>query len=144
MDDTLIPSTQKFLVERCNLWLKMMGIEPLRLGTVALIKNLKKDGHTIFIYTTSLRSTRKIWWTFFLYGIKPDKIINQQFHDKTLKGQVIKASKYPPAFGIDIHIDDSIGVAMEGQLYGFNTIILEATDEDWTNYVLIRVTELSE
>ena len=39
-------------------------------------------------------------------------------------------------FHIDIHIDDSQGVKMEGEKYGFKTIIISETDENWTQTIL--------
>lgn len=82
LDDTLISGTKRFDTERQSLMHKILGLETLRIGTVELIKALQAKGHKIYIYTTSFRSPIKIWCTFFLYGIKLDKIINQKVHEK--------------------------------------------------------------
>lgn len=113
-----------------------MGIEKIRLGTIELMKACKQQGHQIYIYTTSLRPVSRIWFTFFTYGIKPDKVINLKVHEATLKDQSSLYSKYPPAFNIDIHIDDSKGVETEGNRYNFKTIIISEDNLNWTEDIL--------
>ncbi|XZF15569.1 hypothetical protein ACTHGU_05490 [Chitinophagaceae bacterium MMS25-I14] len=70
-----------------------------------------------------------------LHGARPDRIINQQVHEKTLGAHSRLYSKYPPAFDIDVHIDDAAGVAVEGRRHGFETIIINEDEENWTGYV---------
>jgi hypothetical protein len=77
--------------------------------------------------------------TFYLYGIPVDKVINQQLHDKEVKEIKTRTSKYPPAFGIDIHVDDSPGLRIEGERFNFNTIIVDEHDKDWTGAILKSV-----
>jgi len=110
LDDTLIPGNKKFETEKRSTLQKFWGIEMIRLGTIELMKSCKLQGHRIYIYTTSLRPASRIWWTFYTYGIKLDKVINQKKHEARLRDQSAFYSKYPPAFNIDIHIDDSKGV----------------------------------
>jgi hypothetical protein len=136
LDDTLIPGRKKFETEKRSVFQKLCGIEPIRSGTIALINTLRKQGHFIYIYTTSLRSERRIWLTFYSYGIKLNGVINQKKHEKTLKNQSSLYSKYPPAFKIDIHIDDSAGVEIEGNRYNFKTIIIREDNKNWTNDIL--------
>ena len=50
-------------------------------------------------------------------------------------------SKYPPAFGIDLHIDDSEGVLEEGREHGFRVVVVTPNDERWTEKVLDAVSE---
>jgi FMN phosphatase YigB (HAD superfamily) len=139
LDDTLIPGTKRFDTERQNLLHKMFSLESLRIGTVELIKALQAKGHKIYIYTTSFRSPTKIWWTFFLYGVKVDKIINQEIHERTLREKAKDHSKYPPIFNIDIHVDDSKGVEIEGHRHNFKTIIVAEADSAWTESVLTNI-----
>jgi hypothetical protein len=136
LDDTLIPGIKRFDTVRRSFFQKVCGFEPLRLGTVELIRALKSQGHRILVYTTSYRKARRIWWTFFSYGIRLDGIINQTRHERVLGEQSKDRSKYPPAFDIDIHIDDSQGVEIEGVRYDFKTIILTEDNPDWVAYVL--------
>ena len=135
LDDTLIPSSKIFNTERQNLLQRICGIEKIRTGTIELIKDLQKQGHKVFVYTTSFRSTSKIWWTFFSYGVRVDKIINQQVHNRTLREKSKNYSKYPPAFNIDFHIDDSAGIKIEGDRYNFKTIIVTDNELAWTDYI---------
>ena len=142
LDDTLIPGTKKFDVEKQNTFQKIFGIEKLRKGTIELIIKLKLKGHKIYIYTTSFRTPRKIWWTFFSYGIRVDRVINQKKHLKFLPKDRL-ASKYPPAFNIDIHIDDSYGVEIEGNNNNFRTIIVNNDNTNWCYYILQSIEKYS-
>ena len=139
LDDTLIPGTKRFDTERQSLVHKILGLETLRIGTVELIRALQGKGHKIYIYTTSFRSPIKIWWTFFLYGIKLDRIINQEVHERTLREKARDYSKYPPIFNIDIHVDDSKGLEIEGNRHNFKTIIVTEADSAWTDSVLTKI-----
>lgn len=135
LDDTLIPGMKKFPTESRTLLQRLSGAEPLRLGTGALWRTLQSEGHRIVIYTTSLRSRRKIWWTFFTHGIILYRIINQKTHVRRLGKNSGLYSKYPPAFGIDVHIDDSEGVAREGLQHGFPVIVVSEQEKDWAGYI---------
>ncbi|TPG45383.1 hypothetical protein [Flavobacterium pectinovorum] len=134
LDDTLI--SNKFELEKSNLLQQFLGLENLRKGTVDLFRELKKQKHQIYIYTTSYRSESRIKWTFYSYGVSVDFVINQQKHQKSIRKKDMYCSKFPPMFNIDIHIDDSIGVEMEGYKYGFKTIIISEKDENWTQTIL--------
>ena len=72
-----------------------------------------------------------LFWT---YGVAIDGAINQTEHLKLSQAKTV--SKYPPAFGIDLHIDDSPGVGLEGERHGFKTLILDPYDENWVDCVL--------
>ena len=139
MDDTLIPGTKTFDTEKQNFIQKLTGIEKIRKGTIGLFKELRSRGHNIYIYTTSFRPTLKAKLTFLSYGIPVDKVINQQCHDRELKENKTRCSKFPPAFGIDIHIDDSPGLKIEGDKFNFRTIIIEEKDLTWTHKILKSV-----
>ncbi len=39
-------------------------------------------------------------------------------------------------FGIDLHIDDSEGVRLEAEKYGFRALIIGEYDRQWTETVL--------
>jgi len=51
-------------------------------------------------------------------------------------------SKYPPAFGIDLHVDHAEGVATEGREHGFRVVVVSPTDADWAKRVLAAVDEI--
>ncbi|MDF2188754.1 hypothetical protein [Paraflavitalea sp. CAU 1676] len=135
LDDTLIAYSFPFATEPRQWWQKLLGQERLRAGTVALIKSLQAEGHSISIYTSSLRPVRRIRMLLRSYDIRVEQVINRQIHLKTVPVNKQQCSKYPPAFGIDIHVDDSTGLAIEGNQHKFKTIIVAMDQEDWTKYI---------
>ncbi len=135
LDQTIIPACDEFATEKRNLIQKLFKIEKIRKGTIELFKFLQKDGNDIAIYTTSYRSHFKIRVSLFTYGIMVSKIVNQDDNIRELKKHNIKSSKYPPAFAFDFHIDDSIGVGRESEIYKFKTLIIEQNDNDWCDKI---------
>ena len=138
LDDTIVPGNKSFTTEHQTPFQKLLGIEPIRIGTIKLFKELKRRNHEIGIYTTSFRSFFRIKFLFLSNGFVVNFIINQKSHSRKLNEENIQCSKYPPAFNIDLHIDDSIGVEIEGQKYGFETIIVDEREPDWVNLILKR------
>ena len=128
LDDTLIMS-RPGKSEKQGLLYRIAGFESLRMGTVALIKKLKTEKHEIFVYTTSYQRSIYIRAVFAYYGIWLDGVVNQTKHNKRFKSSKQSHSKYPPAFGIDLHVDDSEGVAIEGERGGF-AILRVSPDDD--------------
>ena len=66
-------------------------------------------------------------------------VVNDAWHEKVVRSQFGIArcpSKHPGLFQFDLHVDDSEGVAMEGKLHGFRTIIVAPDDPCWTDQVL--------
>lgn len=139
IDNTLIPYSNEFEVERRNFFSKLIGAETIRKDTIRLFKELENRGHRIWIYTTSYRSVFNLKKTFFSFGLRPEKFINETINLKKLKNHNCKASKNPRLFGIDIHIDDSRGVEREGKEFGFKTIIINPNDSKWMDKVLARI-----
>lgn len=138
LDDTII-SRSRFSLEREPLMAKIIGAERIRLGILRLFRELRARKHKIYVYTTSYRSKIKIKLMFLSYGIPVDFVINQQLHERTVRRKGKNVSKFPPEFDIDIHIDDSIGVEMEGEKFGFKTIIVEVGAENWVDKVLNKI-----
>jgi hypothetical protein len=118
--------------------------EPLRLGTFALMRQLREQGCSIWIYTSSGRTEFYIRLWLFLYGISVDGIVNDRRHRRELLLQNYPRlpSKYPPAFKIDLHVDDSDGVRLEGLQHGFNVVVIDPGDVRWTDKVLDAFNEL--
>jgi hypothetical protein len=137
LDDTLIPCGYEFPTERTlpKMLMELCGCEPLRKGTVELLKSLKKQGNEIWIYTTSLRNASSIKWLFLLHGVHIDGVVNQDLHNKKVRSGHIYCSKYPPAFGIDVLIDDQEGVQLEADKYNFNMIWVKPEDTSWVNKI---------
>ena len=139
LDNTLIPYHEEFTVYDKTFLHKITNTESIRIGTKTIFNELKNRDCEIWIYTTSYRSIFTIKKIFWFHGLKPKKIINETVNQKKLKSINCKASKNPKAFGIDIHIDDSLGVKMEGEKLGFKTIILKTIDYDWVNTILTEI-----
>lgn len=140
LDDTLIPSSKgDFPTENRNLIQRILGIEFIRKETRQLFNELKSAGHQVGVYTTSFRSPFKIKFQFLTYGIKTDFIVNQTINAKRLRELNISSSKYPPAYNIDLQIDDLRGVGMEGDKFGFETVIISKTSSNWTEVIKGRV-----
>jgi len=141
LDDTLIPSVQTFATEQpprrplARLFCRIS----LRLGTTRLLRTLTSQGHDLWIYTTSLRSRFLIRQLFNIPGVEIGGIINGDDHAKQAN---IGCSKYPPAFGIDVLVDDLPGVLLEGQRYGFRVIQVSLNDEQWVETVLAELERL--
>ncbi|EZH73551.1 hypothetical protein ATO12_16570 [Aquimarina atlantica] len=131
LDSTLIPNGNEFETEKRNGIAKLFGIEKIRKEANKLISDLQNQGHKIHIYTTSFRSKRKIRLTLGYYGIKVNRIVNQTENRRVLKSRNINSSKFPPAFGFDLHIDDLEGVRIESERFDFKAIIVRPTDKDW-------------
>jgi hypothetical protein len=115
--------------------------EPLRFGTRALIRELRRRGCSIWIYTSSGRSPFYIRRWLLMHGIFVDGVVNSERHRSGLlrHGFLHSPSKFPPAFGIDLHVDDSDGVRMEGDMHGFRVTVVRPDDPHWTRRVLDAV-----
>lgn len=135
LDKTLIPAKDEFPVEEQGFFRRLFGIEKIRRGSIELMKRLSSQGHEIYIYTTSYRSQFKIRLMFWSYGIKIHGVVNQQENQEALKRRKIFVSKYPPAFGIQLHVDDLPGVKLEAEKYKFRVVIVSPGDENWADKV---------
>ena len=142
LDNTLIPNGKEFETEKRGGIAKLFGIEEIRKGTAELITELKNQGDKVHIYTTSFRTKRKIRRTLKYYGIKVDRIVNQTENQRVLKSRNINSSKFPPAFGFDIHIDDPKGVGIESKRHNFNAIIVEPADKNWIKKIQTEIKTL--
>jgi hypothetical protein len=143
VDDTLViydPTSPKEIV--VPWWWRWRYNEPLRHGTKALLQALQAAGHELWIYTTSYRQPRYMRGWFKCFGVKLYDVVNQDIHDLRVKKSHFTGytpSKYPPAFNIDLHVDDSEGVAEEGRMHGFRVVVVSPTDVDWAAKVLAAV-----
>jgi hypothetical protein len=110
--------------------------EPLRSNAPALLRALRADGHDLWIYTSSLRSPARIRGLFLAHGVRLDGVVEATRHAGVTGG---RASKFPPAFGIDLLVDDAEGVALEGECHGFAVLLVSPGDEYWHLRVLDAV-----
>jgi hypothetical protein len=112
--------------------------EPLRRGARQLMHTLALQGWELWVYTTSHRAPRDVKWWLWCHGIRVRRVINQDVHERHLfhDRRERHPSKNPRAFGIDLHVDDSEGVAEEGRKHGFEVVVVSPTDPDWAEKVL--------
>ncbi|NWD24109.1 hypothetical protein HX864_12605 [Pseudomonas yamanorum] len=115
--------------------------EPLRSGTRSLTRELRRQGCSIWVYTSSGRAPSYIRRWLMLYGIRVDGVVNSVLHTRalTVRGLSNTPSKFPPAFDIDLHVDDSEGVRAEGHDHGFRVVVVNPQDENWAQAVLDAV-----
>ncbi|GLO53751.1 hypothetical protein PPUN110474_51520 [Pseudomonas putida] len=140
IDDTLACQAEHAAAEHSKLpafvhrWLG----EPLRSGTRSLIRDLRRQGCSIWIYTSSGRTPSYIRRWLMLYGIRVDGVVNSDRHQHILavNGLENAPSKLPSAFDIDLHVDDSEGVRLEGVDHGFRVVVVCPKDENWAQKVM--------
>ena len=116
--------------------------EPLRLGTVALLKHLRRLGWDVWVYTTSMRGPWSVRLQFWAYGVRLGGVINSDGHVRRLATgwpDHRSVSKYPPAFGIDLLVDDLEGVRLEGKRFGFSVLRVDPGDEGWVDAIRAAV-----
>lgn len=133
LDDTLICRPPTPAEPPPPPWLRWRHPEPLRLGAAALFRDLRARGCSTWIYTTSYRPPRSVRGWLRAHGVRVDGVANQEVHDRVVGRS--GPSKYPPAFGVDLHVDDLPGVALEGLRHGFATVIIAPDDPDWAGKV---------
>jgi hypothetical protein len=143
IDDTLVCGTMAPTEQHLSWFNRWRYHELMRAGTRALMHALKERRSDLWIYTTSYRSPRYLRGWFRGIGIRLGGVVNQDRHERLLKrfqfGNEYPPSKFPSAYGIDLHIDDSEGVAEEGRRFGFRVLVIDPKDLDWTAKVLARV-----
>lgn len=137
LDDTLICGLSVPAEQHVSRWLRWRYPEPLRRGTRALMTELARRQCRIWLYTSSCRCPRYLKAWFARFGVPIEGVVNLERHHQTvgLRGP----SKFPPAFGIDLHVDDSPGVALEGESHRFAVVTVSPDDPDWAEKVLAEV-----
>jgi hypothetical protein len=145
VDDTLVlPGVSDREVGPLPGLLQRWLCEPLRPGTRSLVRQLKERGWSVWIYTTSLRTPFQIRFWLLLHGITVEGVVNDDRHRREMltRGFGRFPSKYPPAFGIQLHVDDSDGVRLEGEQHGFRVVVVQPDDRHWERRVLGASAEL--
>ncbi len=146
IDDTLACQLDHSAVEASKLpaCLHRWFGEPLRQGTRELIRELRRQDCSVWVYTSSGRTPAYIRRWLMLYGIHVDGVVNSVRHAEALseRGMVNSPSKLPSAFDIDLHVDDSEGVKTEGQHHGFRVAVVRPDDAQWTHRVLEAVAQV--
>jgi hypothetical protein len=140
IDDTLVRRGDHFPCERTLLpgFIHRRLGESLRSGTRSLFHELRRRGCDIWIYTSSERSRFHIRFWMALHALRIDGVVNGFRHRREMSGRAFSRSpsKYPPAFGIDLHIDDSEGVRLEGLEHNFEVLVIDPDDNGWSGKIL--------
>ena len=137
LDSTLIPAPgSPMLVEPLGRIVRFVSREPIRAGTPRLFRELRGRGHEVWLYTTSFRSPTRLRVWFAAFGVRLDGVVNQARHNACV---TVASSKYPPAFGIDLLVDDAEGVRIEGRRFGFDVVRVEEHDASWCTQVELAV-----
>ena len=134
VDDTLVCSACVPTEQHVPRWRRWWYPELIRLGTKNLMTELVQRRCELWIYTTSHRSPRYLRGWFRSFGISLGGVVNQSRHERVVGRQ--GPSKLPSRFGIDLHVDDSDGVALEGKRHGFKVVVVSPDDRDWAHRVL--------
>ena len=140
LHDTLVCDASVPSENTLRPWHRLSYGEPLRKGTQALLRTLHRQHCRLWIDTTSRRSPHYIAGWFRAIDTPIQGIVNLNRHEQVvgLRGP----SKFPPAFGIGLHIDDSAAVGMEGLAHGFRVLVVVPHDLAWAERVLQTVAEL--
>ena len=143
LDGTLVPRPGSVMrVERLGLFSQAISREQIRAGTPTLLSGVRRRGHEVWLYTTSFRSPARLRLWFASFGVRLEGIVNQARHQTVLADRNLACSKYPPAFGIDLLVDDAEGVELEGQRLGFSVLRITEDDESWCSRVASAMTEI--
>lgn len=139
LDDTLICYGPNFSLEPRLPWYMRLiaGNEPLRRGAPELVCRLQDAGWEVWIYTTSHRPLGSVRRWLRCHGVRVAGVINQSVHEANFcrSPSHRSPSKHPAAFGMDLHVDDSEGVRMEGETHGFEVVVISPHDTAWTDKV---------
>jgi hypothetical protein len=102
------------------------------------MQTLNARGWEVWVYTTSHRSPASVRRWLRSYGLRVARVINQDGHDRQLRRPTDgrPPSKNPAAFGIDLHVDDSDGVRLEGERHDFRVVVVGPDDAGWAEKVL--------
>jgi hypothetical protein len=140
IDDTLIPAVPGAFAVTWprGLMGRLFAQEPLREGAVPLLRALAREGWDVWVYTTSLRTPAYLSGLFWCHGVRLRGVVNQERHWRWLEKQrgSDRCSKYPPAFGIALLVDDSEGVWEESVRFRFPMVLVRPGDADWAGKVL--------
>lgn len=119
--------------------------EPLRRGTIPLLRSLQRQGASVGIYTASRRNALRVWLRFALSGVFLRRVVNDKAHQKQVKRGMIPAGliKYPPAFGFDLLIENEPHIAHDGERHGFRVVLLAPNEPHWQACVLAQLLSTS-
>lgn len=144
LDGTLVKEDEDFPLE--TIVNKHLSNECLRKGICQLFQQLLQANHEPWVYTISFRSKEQIIRLFQKYNLELPGVINYTVHTNAypdFKGIFRGLYKYPPAFKVDLLVDNLPAIAKEGIEYNFDVIIIKPEDDQWTEKVLRKVEALN-
>ena len=97
------------------------------------MRQCRQRGWKVWVYTTSYRSAWRIRQLFWLHGLRLDGVVNQPRHNREV---TVRCTKHPPSFGINLLVDDSEGVRIEGERHGFRVLVIAPDDVRWAQRVV--------
>ena len=145
LDEVLFVSPETHKVEPpLPFPLNRIFTERLRLGAPELIRELRKMGYEVWVYTSSFRSEWYIRTLFRCYGVSFDGIINAQRHLREVQRGHAETlpQKLPGSYHISLHIDDEAIVCSLGRQYGYDVYQLDAQDDDWKDKIIARADQV--
>jgi hypothetical protein len=147
LDDTLIAGERPFASGLSPPGTLARGLctEPLRKGTTGLLRELRRRGHEVWIYTSSMRAPASVRLTFAVEGLWLTGVVNDQAHREAERLSGLRwPVKYPPGFGIDPLVDDSAAVLAASRAHGFAVVHVTPEETRWVERVLARVSLLAQ
>jgi len=136
LDGTVVPMSAGQFPALPSRWpWRAVFRERLRDDTITLMRELRGQGHEVWIYTSSLRPIGYIRLWFLSCRVSLSGVINAETARKAAPSAGHRASKFPPAFGIDLLVDDSAGVELEGRQFGFSVVRVDPGDHRWASKV---------
>ncbi|APR85594.1 Hypothetical protein A7982_10943 [Minicystis rosea] len=149
LDDTLVRCGKQLPTSAPRGVRRAFCSEPLRVGAADLLHALVRAGHEIGVYTSSERSRARVWLNFWSYGVTLGHVVNKTVHDTWWRrldahhrNALAPCLKYPPAFGIDLLVDDSEAVASRGRELGYRVLVVSPENDDWCAQVWRAVSEV--
>lgn len=133
LDDTLIPMGDRFATEPpAGAWpLRVLANEALRKGASSLLRELRAEGHTVWVYTSSARSVATVHMLFAANGVRLGGVVNLDRHEAMMRSLGVRRLKHAKAFGIDQQVDDSVAVVDEAMRYGARAVIITPDEVAW-------------
>lgn len=134
---TLVPELGEFHTTKPAGLAALVYNRAVREGTFALMRQLQAEGWEVWIYTLAPLPKTRLKLFFALNGVSLGGVITGHDHASAVRNQRApsRSVKHPPAFGIDLMIDDKTITAQAGRQLGFATHQI-TTHPKWTEPIL--------
>jgi hypothetical protein len=139
LDGTLIPERagQFSTEEPGEIPWRWFVYERIRTGAPGLFAALRARDVDVWVYTSSLRRPWEIRALFRAYGVALGGVVNADQHEAAMRARGARwGTKHPPAFGIDLLVDDSEAIVRAGTTHGFRVVHVTPDDASWCDKVM--------